>query len=70
MPSKAAVRAHFFLHRGEEMGYLLSGELQVVVKDTAYTVKAGDTIYLTSEMPTEWKNPGPGVATLLWIKAT
>jgi transcriptional regulator with XRE-family HTH domain len=69
MPGQA-VRAHFFLHRGEEMGYLLGGELQVVVKDTAYTVKAGDTIYLTSEMPTEWKNPGPGVATLLWIKAT
>ncbi|MBW1801268.1 MAG: hypothetical protein JRJ85_11130 [Deltaproteobacteria bacterium] len=28
----------------------------------------GDVIYLTSEMPSQWKNPGPGVARLLWIK--
>jgi transcriptional regulator with XRE-family HTH domain len=30
--------------------------------------KAGDTIYLTSEIPTNWKNPGPGPARLLWFK--
>jgi transcriptional regulator with XRE-family HTH domain len=61
--------AHFFLHKGEEMGYLLSGKLRMSLNKAAYTVRAGDAIYLTSEMPSQWRNPGPGVARLLWIKS-
>ncbi|MDO9463048.1 MAG: cupin domain-containing protein [Deltaproteobacteria bacterium] len=61
--------AHFFLHKGEEMGYVLSGKLEMVFRNAAYTVRAGDVIYLTTDMPSQWKNPGPNVAKLLWIKA-
>jgi transcriptional regulator with XRE-family HTH domain/archaellum biogenesis ATPase FlaH len=61
--------AHFFIHKGEEMGYLLSGKLRMSLKKATYTVRAGDVIYLTSEMPSQWRNPGPGVARLLWIKS-
>jgi transcriptional regulator with XRE-family HTH domain/archaellum biogenesis ATPase FlaH len=61
--------AHFFIHKGEEMGYLLSGKLRMSLKKAAYTVRAGDVIYLTSEMPSQWRNPGPNVARLLWIKS-
>ncbi|UCE82124.1 MAG: helix-turn-helix domain-containing protein [Deltaproteobacteria bacterium] len=60
--------SHFFIHKGEEIGYLLSGRLQVKLDKAVYSLRAGDVIYLTSEMPTQWKNPGPGVAKLLWIK--
>jgi hypothetical protein len=42
--------------------------LQVKLEKAAYSLRSGDVIYLTSEMPTQWKNPGPGVAKLLWIK--
>jgi transcriptional regulator with XRE-family HTH domain len=61
--------AHFFIHKGEEMGYLLSGKLRMSLNKATYTVRAGDVIYLTSEMPSEWRNPGPNVARLLWIKS-
>jgi transcriptional regulator with XRE-family HTH domain len=67
MPKKE-LPAHFFIHKGEEMGYLLSGKLIISLKNATYTVRAGDSIYLTSEMPSHWKNPGPGIARLLWIK--
>ena len=60
--------SHFFVHKGEEVGYLLSGKLQLKLGKAVYTVRARDVIYLTSEMPSQWKNPGPGVARLLWIK--
>jgi quercetin dioxygenase-like cupin family protein len=50
------------------VGYLLSGRLQVKVGKAVHTLKAGDTIYLTSEIPSEWKNPGPATARLLWVK--
>ncbi|NTU48240.1 MAG: cupin domain-containing protein, partial [Syntrophobacteraceae bacterium] len=33
-----------------------------------YNLRPGDTVYLTSEMPSQWKNPGPAVAKLLWVK--
>jgi transcriptional regulator with XRE-family HTH domain len=61
--------AHFFTHKGEEIGYLLSGKLKMGINMAAHTIRAGDVIYLTSEMPSQWKNPGPNVARLLWIKA-
>lgn len=60
--------AHFFLHKGEEIGYVLSGKLNMVISNATYTIRAGDVIYLTAEMPSQWKNPGPNVARLLWIK--
>jgi len=60
--------SHFFIHKGEEFGYLLSGRLQVRVGKAVYSLRSGDVIYLTSEMPAEWKNPSPTAARLLWIK--
>ncbi len=60
--------AHFFTHKGEELGYLLSGELKAVINNTQNNVKAGEIVYLKSEMPAQWHNPGPAAAVLLWIK--
>jgi transcriptional regulator with XRE-family HTH domain len=68
IPPKKTVPSHFFIHKGEEVGYLISGKLQLKLEKAASTARAGDVIYLTTEMPTQWRNPGPGVARLLWIK--
>lgn len=65
---KESLPSHFFFHKGEEFGYLLAGRLQVRVGKAVYSLRAGDVIYLTSEMPAEWRNPGPTAAKLLWIK--
>jgi transcriptional regulator with XRE-family HTH domain len=66
-PRKKLVH-HFFMHKGEEMGYLLSGRLQMTVNGIVHKLRPGDIVYLTSEVPGQWKNPGPGVARLLWLK--
>ena len=68
IPPEKNLSSHFFIHKGEEIGYLLSGELQFKLGKASYAVKAGDVVSLTSEMPSQWKNPGPGTAKLLWIK--
>ena len=60
---------HFFIHKGEEMGYLLSGKLRMSINKATYTIRSGDVVYLTSDMPSQWRNPGPNVAKLLWIKS-
>ncbi len=67
IPPRETLPGHFFFHKGEEVGYVLSGRLQVRVGQTVHTLKAGDVIYLTSEIPSEWKNPGPSPARLFWV---
>jgi len=68
IPAGKLIPSHFFIHKGEELGYLLAGKLRVKMQKVVYTVRTGDVVYLTSEMPTEWENPGPGAARMLWIK--
>ena len=65
---ESKIPSHFFVHKGEEVGYLLSGKLQMTVDKAVYKLRAGDLVYLTAEMPNSWVNPGPAVARLLWIK--
>jgi len=60
--------SHFFVYKGDEIGYVLAGRLQMTLEKAVYKLKTGDLIYLTTEMPSQWINPGPAVAKLLWIK--
>jgi len=68
IPPKKSLPSHFFIHKGEELGYLLLGKLQMRLEKSLHNLNTGDLVYLTSEMPIQWKNPGPGTARLLWIK--
>jgi len=68
IPPNKEIPSHFFIHKGDEMGYLISGRLHVKLEKAVYTIHAGDVIYLTSEIPTQWRNPGPGLARIIWIK--
>lgn len=65
---KETVPGHFFFHKGEELGYLLSGSLRVTCGRRVLTLTPGDLLYLTTDLPEQWHNPGPDVARLLWIK--
>lgn len=68
IPPGAVIGTHFFVHKGEEFGYLVSGDLQVRFEKVAHSLGPGDTVYLTSEAPTSWKNVGKETAVLLWAK--
>jgi len=68
IPPKTTLPSHFFIHKGEEVGYLLSGKLQFRMEKAVYTINAGDIVYLTSEIPSQWKNSGSSPARLFWIK--
>lgn len=68
IPSKTDLASHFFIHKGEEIGYVLSGQLQLTLEKKSYTVQEGDVVYLTSKIPSQWKNAGTEVAKLLWLK--
>ena len=59
---------HFFAHKGKELGYLLSGQLEMTVENQSYKVNPGDTIYLQKDIPGSWNNISEQVAELLWLK--
>jgi transcriptional regulator with XRE-family HTH domain/KaiC/GvpD/RAD55 family RecA-like ATPase len=67
IPPHQSLSAHFFFHKGEEMGYLLTGNLSAKMPSGEYELHAGDLIHLTSEIPGSWTNPGPDPSRLLWL---
>lgn len=68
IPAGKKLPAHFFIHKGEEFGFLLEGELQVTIQDSVKQMQAGDVIYLTRHIPSQWKNTGEEDARLFWLK--
>jgi quercetin dioxygenase-like cupin family protein len=67
IPPGQSLSCHFFSSKGEEIGYLLSGELRVTLQEI-YRMAQGDSLYLTTETPSGWENTGKISATLLWIR--
>jgi transcriptional regulator with XRE-family HTH domain/KaiC/GvpD/RAD55 family RecA-like ATPase len=62
------LKGHFLAHKGAEMGYLISGSLEMEVDNRIHTVTPGDTVYLQNDIPGGWRNRADGVAELLWLK--
>jgi len=54
-------------HEGEEVGYVLEGELELIVNDQSYHLNAGDTFFFPSETPHGYRNPGKKEARIIWI---
>jgi transcriptional regulator with XRE-family HTH domain len=68
IPARVTLQSHFFAHKGEEIGYMISGELQVKIGGETHTARAGDIILLDTQNPSLWKNTGSEPAKLLWVK--
>lgn len=68
IPVEKKLTAHFFVHKGQEMGYLLDGRVELKIGNRTYTAEAGDVIYLTHEVPSQWKNTGGQTVRMLWVK--
>lgn len=54
-------------HNGEEVGYVISGEIELVVDGQVYRVFAGDSFCYRSELPHGHRNPGKTEARVLFV---
>jgi transcriptional regulator with XRE-family HTH domain len=54
-------------HAGEEFGYVLQGELELVLNDKTYTVKQGESFYFPSQIPHDWGNKGKEDVIVIWV---
>lgn len=53
-------------HTGEECGYVLQGQLVVVLDDEEYVLDAGDSIYFDSSIPHRFVNRGNEKCVSIW----
>lgn len=53
-------------HTGEECGYVLEGQLVVVLDDEEYELEAGDSIYFDSSLPHRFINRGEEKCISVW----
>lgn len=53
-------------HTGEECGFVLQGELVVVLDDEEYVLEAGDSIYFDSSLPHRFINRGKETCISIW----
>ena len=68
IPGETSITGHFFFHKGEEVGYLITGRLELNFENTTQTIQTGSVIYLTSQTPSGWCNPETEPARVLWYK--
>ena len=56
-----------FEHEGEEVGYVLDGELLLVVDGKTYAVKQGGSFFFRSDLPHSYGAKGRANCRVLWI---
>jgi transcriptional regulator with XRE-family HTH domain len=54
-------------HRGEAVGYLVSGEIELTIDDTTYRMKAGDSFFFKAYLTNGYRNVGETEARLVWV---
>jgi Cupin domain len=55
------------VHSGEEVGYVLDGEIELIVDGRRYRAKAGDSFHFRSKLPHGYRNIGNKPARVIWI---
>jgi transcriptional regulator with XRE-family HTH domain len=54
-------------HEGEEVGYIISGEIELFAGDKSYRLAAGDTFCFRSEIDHGYRNRGTQEARILFV---
>ena len=54
-------------HGGEEVGYVIEGTLEIIVGETTYVAREGDSVHFRSDLPHGYHNPGPKPARVIVI---
>jgi transcriptional regulator with XRE-family HTH domain len=56
-----------FTHEGEEFGYVLEGQLTIVIQNQEYHLRPGDSIHFLSQAPHTWKNCHAEPVKAIWV---
>jgi quercetin dioxygenase-like cupin family protein len=54
-------------HQGEEVGFVIAGQLELTVGGEVYRLSAGDSFVFRSELPHSYRNPGRTETRVVWV---
>jgi transcriptional regulator with XRE-family HTH domain len=54
-------------HQGEAVGYLLEGEIELIIDGTTYHMTAGDSFFFKAYLTNGYRNIGKGPARIVWV---
>lgn len=54
-------------HNGEELGFVVEGQLELIVDDVVYVLRAGDSFFFPSSMAHGYRNSGNETVRVLWV---
>lgn len=54
-------------HAGEEVGYILAGEIELMVGERTFQLARGDSFVFKSELPHWYRNTGTERASIFWV---
>ena len=56
-------------HDGEEVGYVLSGTLELIVGAQNFSLKTGDSFFFRSNLPHGYRNVGDVETRVIWVNS-
>lgn len=65
-PGGATGEELFSTAPNEQVGYIVSGQLELFIDDQLLLLQAGDSFCYQGTTPRRWRNPGPSPTTLVW----
>jgi transcriptional regulator with XRE-family HTH domain len=54
-------------HKGEEVGFIVEGQLELTISGATHLLKTGDSFYFPSDLPHAYSNPGKTRLRAVWI---
>ncbi len=54
-------------HQGEAVGYLIAGEIELVIDGSTYRMTAGDSFFFKAHLPNSYRNLGTTEARIVWV---
>jgi len=54
-------------HEGEELGYILDGQLELTVENDTYVLNPGDSFHFDSRRPHGYRNATAESARVFWV---
>ncbi len=54
-------------HEGEEVGYVINGNLELTVAEETFLLSTGDSFFFRSDLPHSYRNCGTVVTSVVWI---
>jgi transcriptional regulator with XRE-family HTH domain len=65
-PGGSTGDAFFVTDKGEQVGVVLAGQLELRIEDRVLLLRAGDSFCYASRMPRRWRNPGDTRTEVIW----